>query len=130
VRDWTGGNPVRIVLDQNSRLQKESCTWQSNKTIVFTKRQLIPTKKPYLYCHRFWKKHSNSIDRCTVWPSDPISDYWRRPTNITNFHWCKFVDEARVFRGTIHLKEGTAAPILSGFSLNKKYNRSRWTYNI
>jgi diaminohydroxyphosphoribosylaminopyrimidine deaminase/5-amino-6-(5-phosphoribosylamino)uracil reductase len=34
VRDWTGGNPVRIVLDQNSRLQKESCTWQSNKTIV------------------------------------------------------------------------------------------------
>jgi diaminohydroxyphosphoribosylaminopyrimidine deaminase/5-amino-6-(5-phosphoribosylamino)uracil reductase len=28
-------------------------------------------------------------------------------------------DEARVFRGTIHLKEGTAAPILSGFSLNK-----------
>jgi hypothetical protein len=23
------------------------------------------------------------------------------------------------FRGTIHLKEGTAAPILSGFSLNK-----------
>jgi diaminohydroxyphosphoribosylaminopyrimidine deaminase/5-amino-6-(5-phosphoribosylamino)uracil reductase len=24
-------------------------------------------------------------------------------------------DEARVFRGTIHLKEGTAAPILSGF---------------
>jgi diaminohydroxyphosphoribosylaminopyrimidine deaminase/5-amino-6-(5-phosphoribosylamino)uracil reductase len=22
VRDWTGGNPVRIVLDQNSRLQK------------------------------------------------------------------------------------------------------------
>jgi diaminohydroxyphosphoribosylaminopyrimidine deaminase/5-amino-6-(5-phosphoribosylamino)uracil reductase len=26
VRDWTGGNPVRIVLDQNSRLQKESCT--------------------------------------------------------------------------------------------------------
>jgi hypothetical protein len=32
----------------------------------------------------------------TVWPSDPISNYWRRPTNITNFHWCKFVDEARV----------------------------------
>jgi diaminohydroxyphosphoribosylaminopyrimidine deaminase/5-amino-6-(5-phosphoribosylamino)uracil reductase len=28
-------------------------------------------------------------------------------------------DEARVFKGTIHLKEGTAAPILSGFSLDK-----------
>jgi diaminohydroxyphosphoribosylaminopyrimidine deaminase/5-amino-6-(5-phosphoribosylamino)uracil reductase len=53
VRDWTGGNPVRIVLDQNSRLQKKSHVLDNQiKTIVFTKRQLIQ-RKPYLYCHRF-----------------------------------------------------------------------------
>jgi diaminohydroxyphosphoribosylaminopyrimidine deaminase/5-amino-6-(5-phosphoribosylamino)uracil reductase len=45
VRDWTGGNPVRIVLDQNSRLQKKKNECNQIKTIVLQKRQLIPTKK-------------------------------------------------------------------------------------
>jgi riboflavin biosynthesis pyrimidine reductase len=40
----TGGNPVRIVLDQNSRLQKR-VMYLTIKTIVLQKRQLIPTKK-------------------------------------------------------------------------------------
>jgi diaminohydroxyphosphoribosylaminopyrimidine deaminase/5-amino-6-(5-phosphoribosylamino)uracil reductase len=34
VRDWTGGNPVRIVLDQNSRLQKREPLDNQIKTIV------------------------------------------------------------------------------------------------
>jgi riboflavin biosynthesis pyrimidine reductase len=33
----TGGNPVRIVLDQNSRLQKSHVLDNQIKTIVFTK---------------------------------------------------------------------------------------------
>jgi diaminohydroxyphosphoribosylaminopyrimidine deaminase/5-amino-6-(5-phosphoribosylamino)uracil reductase len=46
VRDWTGGNPVRIVLDQNSRLQKKSHVLDNQIKLSFLqKRQLIPTKK-------------------------------------------------------------------------------------
>jgi hypothetical protein len=45
----TGGNPVRIVLDQNSRSQKKRVMYLTiNKTIFLLKRQLIPTRKPYL----------------------------------------------------------------------------------
>jgi diaminohydroxyphosphoribosylaminopyrimidine deaminase/5-amino-6-(5-phosphoribosylamino)uracil reductase len=66
VRDWTGGNPVRIVLDQNSRLQKSHVLDNQIKTIVLLKRQLIPTKKTLPLLSSILKKHSNSIDRCTV----------------------------------------------------------------
>jgi hypothetical protein len=99
---------------KQSPTKKESCTWQSIKKLSFYKTTTNTDKENLTFTVDF-EKHSNSIDRCTVWPSDPISDYWRRPTNITNFHWCKFVGWSTRFRGTIHLKEGTAAPILIFF---------------
>lgn len=38
VRDWTGNNPVRIVLDQNNRIPKDSHIFNNQvKTIVFSK---------------------------------------------------------------------------------------------
>ncbi|QOG04067.1 bifunctional diaminohydroxyphosphoribosylaminopyrimidine deaminase/5-amino-6-(5-phosphoribosylamino)uracil reductase RibD [Flavobacterium sp. MDT1-60] len=40
-RDWSGDNPVRIVLDQNNRISKESFIFDDSvKTIVFTKSQI------------------------------------------------------------------------------------------
>lgn len=37
-RDWFGNNPVRVVLDQNNRISKESFIFDNSvKTIVFTK---------------------------------------------------------------------------------------------
>jgi diaminohydroxyphosphoribosylaminopyrimidine deaminase/5-amino-6-(5-phosphoribosylamino)uracil reductase len=51
--DWDG-NPVRIVLDQNSRLQKEPCTWQSNQNYCFTK-TTTDTDKENLTFTRLWK---------------------------------------------------------------------------
>ena len=38
VRDWTGNNPIRIVLDQNNRIPKDSHVFNNQtKTIVFSK---------------------------------------------------------------------------------------------
>ncbi len=38
VRDWKGNNPIRIVLDQNNRIPKESHIFNNQaKTIVFSK---------------------------------------------------------------------------------------------
>lgn len=38
VRDWYGNNPVRVVLDQNNRISKESFIFDDTvKTIIFTK---------------------------------------------------------------------------------------------
>ena len=37
VRDWTGNNPIRIVLDQNNRIQKDSHVFDNKiKTIIFS----------------------------------------------------------------------------------------------
>lgn len=41
VRDWTGNNPVRVVLDQNNRISKDSFIFDDTvKTIVFTKSEI------------------------------------------------------------------------------------------
>jgi diaminohydroxyphosphoribosylaminopyrimidine deaminase/5-amino-6-(5-phosphoribosylamino)uracil reductase len=61
----TGGNPVRIVLDQNSRLQKSHVLDNQIKLLFLLKRQ-IPTKKTLPLLSSIEKKHSNSNDRCTV----------------------------------------------------------------
>jgi riboflavin biosynthesis pyrimidine reductase len=55
------GNPVRIVLDQNSRLQKESHTWQSNQNYFLQNDNWIKKTLPLL--SSTLKKHSNSNDR-------------------------------------------------------------------
>jgi diaminohydroxyphosphoribosylaminopyrimidine deaminase/5-amino-6-(5-phosphoribosylamino)uracil reductase len=37
VRDWTGKNPIKIVLDQNNRIPKENHIFDNqSKTIVLT----------------------------------------------------------------------------------------------
>jgi diaminohydroxyphosphoribosylaminopyrimidine deaminase/5-amino-6-(5-phosphoribosylamino)uracil reductase len=41
VRDWSGNDPVRVVLDQNNRISKDSFIFDGNtKTIVFTKSEI------------------------------------------------------------------------------------------
>ena len=45
VRDWTGKNPTRIVLDQNNRIPKESHIFDNQaKTIVLSSLKLILAK--------------------------------------------------------------------------------------
>jgi diaminohydroxyphosphoribosylaminopyrimidine deaminase/5-amino-6-(5-phosphoribosylamino)uracil reductase len=65
VRDWTGGNPVRIVLDQNSRLQKKSHVLDNQIKLRFTK-TTTNDKENLTFTVIDFEKHSNSIDRCTV----------------------------------------------------------------
>lgn len=41
VRDWSGNNPVRVVLDQNNRISEESFIFDDSvKTIIFTKSEI------------------------------------------------------------------------------------------
>jgi diaminohydroxyphosphoribosylaminopyrimidine deaminase/5-amino-6-(5-phosphoribosylamino)uracil reductase len=65
VRDWTG-NPVRIVLDQNSRLQKKSQYLTIKKKLSFYKTTTNTDKENLTFTVIDFEKHSNSIDRCTV----------------------------------------------------------------
>lgn len=41
VRDWSGNNPVRVVLDQNNRISRDSRIFDDSvKTLVFTKSEI------------------------------------------------------------------------------------------
>jgi diaminohydroxyphosphoribosylaminopyrimidine deaminase/5-amino-6-(5-phosphoribosylamino)uracil reductase len=44
VRDWTGENPTRIVLDQNNRISKESHIFGNrSKTLVYSELEISVT---------------------------------------------------------------------------------------
>jgi diaminohydroxyphosphoribosylaminopyrimidine deaminase/5-amino-6-(5-phosphoribosylamino)uracil reductase len=114
VRDWSGNNPIRVVLDQNNRIQKDSQVFDNQtKTIVFCKSmptlckenvtfEVIDFKQnPELQIVRILHEHQvQSI----------IIEGGRQ--TLQTFINANLWDEARVFVGNMQLKEGTKAPIL------------------
>jgi diaminohydroxyphosphoribosylaminopyrimidine deaminase/5-amino-6-(5-phosphoribosylamino)uracil reductase len=108
VIDW---QPCPNRFRSNSRLQKKSHVLDNQiKTIVFTKRQLIPTKKTLPLLSSILKNIATQL-------TDALYDHQIQSViieggrqTLQTFIDANLWDEARVFRGTIHLKEGTAAP--------------------
>ncbi|RED23920.1 diaminohydroxyphosphoribosylaminopyrimidine deaminase [Flavobacterium cutihirudinis] len=113
-RDWSGNNPVRVVLDQNNRISKDSFIFDDSvKTIVFSKsensnatentifekidfnKNTIPQILYVLYQHQI---QSIIIEggRQTL-QSFVDSDLW---------------DEARIFTGTNAFENGVKAPLI------------------
>lgn len=121
VRDWTGGNPVRIVLDQNSRLQQKSHVLDSQiKTIVLTKTKANTNKENLIFeVINFEKNIATQVT--DVLYNQQIQSVIIEGGRLTlqTFIDANLWDEARIFKGTIDLKEGTAAPILSDSYLEK-----------
>jgi hypothetical protein len=115
--DWRQPCPNRFRSKQSQK-KRASVLRQSIK-LSFYKTTTIPwQRKPYLYCHRFWKKHSNSI-----WQMHCMtirSNQWllKEATNITNFHWCKFVGWSTCFRGTIHSRRHCSPTLSADFLEN------------
>ncbi|WP_411768877.1 bifunctional diaminohydroxyphosphoribosylaminopyrimidine deaminase/5-amino-6-(5-phosphoribosylamino)uracil reductase RibD [Winogradskyella sp. A3E31] len=105
-RDWKGNNPTRIVLDQNSKVNKShkvindeadtlivdrnTIDWSGNKTIA-------SQISSFLY-----QKHINSV--IIEGGSKTLQTF------IDQGLW----DEARVFYGSNTFKKGTKAPLFSG----------------
>lgn len=122
VRDWTGNNPVRVVIDRELKLPKESSVFDTTvKTIFITEQNRRSEIKNNLYetisftdlipkqiTEILYKNNIQSI----------IIEGGRQTlqTFIDSGIW----DEARVFKGNIILKEGTKAPnINSGYIIKQ-----------
>jgi diaminohydroxyphosphoribosylaminopyrimidine deaminase/5-amino-6-(5-phosphoribosylamino)uracil reductase len=122
-RDWKGNNPVRIVLDQNNRISKDSFIFDNSvKTIVFTKSEInistentifevidynqniIPQILAVLYHHQI----QSIIIEGGLQTLQSFIDQ-----NI----W----DEARIFIGKSSFEKGTKAPILLKKNATKTY---------
>ena len=109
-RDWSGNNPIRIVLDQNNRISKESHIFDNQvKSITITKENINFNNNIALEITDFlYNEGIQSV----------IIEGGRQ--TLQTFIDVNIWDEARVFRGEIYFKAGTKAPTISKTNSNKE----------
>ncbi len=103
VRDWSGQNPIRIVLDLNNRISKESHIFDSqSKTIIISNDNVNTTNN--LAHEIVTLLYDKNIQSVIVEGGKQI---------LQTFIDFNLWDEARVFRGNIFFEDGIKAPIFS-----------------
>jgi diaminohydroxyphosphoribosylaminopyrimidine deaminase / 5-amino-6-(5-phosphoribosylamino)uracil reductase len=109
VRDWTGENPVRIVIDKNYNLPKFCSVFNNEaKTIIIGKND-IDFKKTIAkqICNILYKNQITSV----------IIEGGAK--TLQTFINEKLWDEARIFIGEKAFKQGTKSPNFSGKLISK-----------
>lgn len=121
VRDWSGNNPVRVVLDQNNRISNDSFIFDDSvKTIVFTKSERISPKEKTTF--EVIDFNENSISQILkVLHQNQIQSIIIEGglKTLQTFIDQNIWDEARIFKGNISFKAGTKAPTITGKLSNK-----------
>lgn len=109
-RNWSGNHPIRIVLDQNNRISKESHIFDNQvKSITITKENINFNDNIALEITDFlFNEGIQSV----------IIEGGRQ--TLQTFIDANIWDEARVFRGEIYFKSGTKAPTISGENSKKE----------
>ena len=103
IRDWSGTNPTRIVLDQNNRISKESYIFDNHaKTFVLTKNEIDYSKNTTEQIVKF--AFENNLQSIII-----EGGAHTLQTFIDNNLW----DEARVFVGDNFLEKGKKAPLFN-----------------
>ncbi|MFN7675664.1 bifunctional diaminohydroxyphosphoribosylaminopyrimidine deaminase/5-amino-6-(5-phosphoribosylamino)uracil reductase RibD [Flavobacterium sp.] len=114
VRDWTGKNPVRIVLDRTGKIAEDYFVKDlKTKTIIITEQDNLTISENGIYenvifdasmlptiCGILFKNNIQSV----------IIEGGRQ--TIQTFIDSDFWDEARVFVGNFNLNNGVKAPLL------------------
>ena len=97
VRDWTGQNPIRIVLDRNNLLSDQYTIFNTDAETITFKDHTIKA-----ICDHLHKENINSI----------IIEGGSKTLQL--FIDANLWDEARVFSGKIKFKDGIKAPKFDG----------------
>jgi diaminohydroxyphosphoribosylaminopyrimidine deaminase/5-amino-6-(5-phosphoribosylamino)uracil reductase len=123
VRDWKGTNPVRIVLDQNNRIPKDSAVFDNQiKTIVFSKSKSETKKENTIF--EVIDFEQNIIPQLLlVLQQHQIQSVIIEggKKTLQTFIDADIWDEARVFIGTINFKTGTQAPLIGHRASTKRF---------
>lgn len=119
VRDWTGKNPIRVVLDQHLRLDKDSTIFDASaETIVITSEMEAESRKTEVkFATIDWKNKANiAKDICHVLHQSHIISIIIEggQQTLQTFIDANLWDEAHVFTGNINFVEGVKAPKFSG----------------
>ena len=116
-RDFSGNNPVRIVLDKSGKIsEKYHVKDNSQKTIFITESEKFETTENCIYENVIFDKslaHSiaNLLYRHDIQSVIIEGGAKTLQTFIDSNVW----DEARIFKGQIKFQNGTTAPRLTGF---------------
>ncbi len=97
VRDWTGENPIRVVLDKDETLSKALSIFNSEAETI-----LLKEKSAKSICDRLYERNINSI--IIEGGANTLQLF------INEELW----DEAKVFKGKIEFNGGVKAPKISG----------------
>ena len=104
VRDWTGKNPIRIVLDKNNRISKESHIFDiRQKTFVISDKIINYSENVALQIATYL--FDNNLQSVIIEGG--------RQT-LQTFIDANLWDEARIFRGKEIFSGGTKAPVITG----------------
>jgi diaminohydroxyphosphoribosylaminopyrimidine deaminase / 5-amino-6-(5-phosphoribosylamino)uracil reductase len=104
VRDWTGKNPIRIVLDQNNRISKESIIFDNCAKTLLINNQIIDYSKNIAIQIIKYLFDSNIQSVIIEGGSQTLQTF------IDANLW----DEAKVFKGEIKFEEGVKSPTIKG----------------
>ncbi|MBU2940634.1 bifunctional diaminohydroxyphosphoribosylaminopyrimidine deaminase/5-amino-6-(5-phosphoribosylamino)uracil reductase RibD [Lacinutrix sp. C3R15] len=103
VRDFTGNNPTRVVLDKNNLLSKAYAVFNNHAETIVLKEKTAKT-----ICQAIYKHDINSI----------IIEGGAQTLQL--FIDENLWDEARIFTGNILFKQGVKAPSFSGKMVSTK----------
>lgn len=131
-RDWSGNNPVRVVLDRNNRIPKDSFIFDNSvKTIVFTKSETnLSAENTNFEVIDFNQNtipqilailHQNQIQSIII-----EGGLQTLQSFIDQNIW----DEARIFIGKTTFEKGTKAPIIQKKNPAKTYIQGDELLNI
>ena len=114
-RDWAGNNPVRVVLDQNNRISKDSFIFDNTvKTIVFTKSENNSSTENTVF--EMIDFNQNIIPQIlTLLHQNQIQSVIIEGglQTLQSFIDQNIWDEARIFIGKTSFGKGTKAPVIS-----------------
>ena len=115
VRDWSGKNPIRIVLDRTGRIDKNYYIKDGHiKTIVITEQENLTFSENCIYENAIFDiKLTKTVATISYkYGIQSILIEGGKQT-LQSFIDDNLWDEARVFIGNINLKSGIVAPVLN-----------------
>ncbi|RTY91070.1 bifunctional diaminohydroxyphosphoribosylaminopyrimidine deaminase/5-amino-6-(5-phosphoribosylamino)uracil reductase RibD [Flavobacterium sp. RSP46] len=113
-RDWYGNNPIRVVLDQNNRIPKDSHIFDNHvKTILFSGFKTGVEKENTIFeCIDFEKNTAEHLAQSLYKHQIQSVIIEGGRQTLQTFIDANLWDEARIFVGNIQFKTGIKAPIL------------------
>jgi diaminohydroxyphosphoribosylaminopyrimidine deaminase/5-amino-6-(5-phosphoribosylamino)uracil reductase len=113
-RDWSGNNPIRLVLDQNNRIPENNAVFDNQiKTIVFTKSKNTINKENTIFEVIDFKQNiTQQITEVLFQHQIQSVIIEGGLQTLQTFIDANLWDEARIFTGEITFGKGTKAPLL------------------